>query len=64
MAVIGLAIGSSFGLSFYIGLFYADMHPIIPFMLLGIGVDDMFVIVQVRTNKVVIFVSETGFLWD
>ena len=28
----------------------ADLHPIIPFLLLGIGVDDMFVIVQSYNN--------------
>ena len=47
--VIGLALGASFGLCFYMQIFFADMHPIIPFLLLGIGVDDMFVIVQART---------------
>ncbi len=46
--VIGLALAASFGLCFYMQIFFADMHPIIPFLLLGIGVDDMFVIVQVR----------------
>jgi hypothetical protein len=47
ISVIGLALAASFGLCFYMQIFYADMHPIIPFLLLGIGVDDMFVIVQV-----------------
>ena len=47
MSVIGFAITASFGVCFYMRLFYADVHPIIPFLLLGIGVDDMFVIVQV-----------------
>jgi len=50
LVVIGLAIGSSFGLCFYMGLFYADMHPMIPFLMLGIGVDDMFVIVKALDN--------------
>ncbi len=48
MVVIALSIASSYGLCFFMGIFYADMHPIIPFLLMGIGVDDMFVIVQVR----------------
>lgn len=48
--VIGLSIFASFGLCFYMRIFYADMHPIIPFLLLGIGVDDMFVIVQSLEN--------------
>ena len=47
--VIGLAMFGSFGVCFMMQLFYADMHPIIPFLLLGIGVDDMFVIVQVTS---------------
>ena len=47
MVVIGLGLIASFGFCFYAGWFFADMHPIIPFLLLGIGVDDMFVIVKV-----------------
>ena len=46
LMVIGLALGASFGFCFYMGIFFADMHPVIPFLLLGIGVDDMYVIVQ------------------
>ena len=37
MLVIGLALGASFGLCFYIGLSINDVCPIIPFLLLGIG---------------------------
>jgi hypothetical protein len=47
MTVIGFAMTASFGMCFYMGFFFTEMHPIIPFLLLGIGVDDMFVIVQV-----------------
>ncbi len=50
MVVIGFSIASSFGLCFYMNIFYADIHPVIPFLLLGIGVDDMFVIVQSLEN--------------
>jgi len=50
MLVIGLALGASFGLCFYIGLSINDVCPVIPFLLLGIGVDDMFVIIQCMDN--------------
>ncbi len=50
MTVIGLSLFSSYGVCFAFGVFYADMHPIIPFLLMGIGVDDMFVIVQSLEN--------------
>ena len=45
-----MALGASFGSCFYLGLFFSDMHPCLPFLLLGIGVDDMFVIVQAVEN--------------
>ena len=45
MLVIGLALGSCYGLGFYLRVSFNDMCPVIPFLLLGIGVDDMFVIV-------------------
>ena len=50
MFVIAMSLGASFGFCFYIGLYFGDMHPAIPFLLLGIGVDDMFVIVQAVEN--------------
>ena len=50
MVVIGMALGASFGFCFYLGLYFSDMHPCLPFLLLGIGVDDMFVIVQAVEN--------------
>ena len=37
MVVVGLALGASFGLCFYVGLSLNDVCPIIPFLLLGIG---------------------------
>ncbi|XP_062601195.1 patched domain-containing protein 3-like, partial [Saccostrea cucullata] len=43
--VIGMTIGFSFGLSSAAGWKYGPLHSILPFLLLGIGVDDMFVIV-------------------
>ena len=29
-----------------VGLFFGPLHHVLPFLLLGIGIDDMFVIVQ------------------
>ena len=43
---VGIGIGTSYGFSSLIGYVYTPMHSILPFMLLGIGIDDMFVIVQ------------------
>ena len=50
-AIIGLicvllASTSGYALSFASGKLISRMHGILPFMLLGIGVDDMFVIVN------------------
>ena len=50
MTVIGLSMFGSFGLCFYFGFFYTDMTPIVPFLLLGLGVDNMFVMVQVNST--------------
>jgi len=36
----------SYGFCSAIGLFFGPMHNVLPFLLLGIGIDDMFVIVQ------------------
>ena len=46
----GLAIGVSFGLCSAFGFFYGPVHSVLPFLLLGIGVDDMFVIIEVWNN--------------
>lgn len=43
---IGLGLLTSFGVCQLLQLQYSVMHTILPFLLLGIGVDDMFVIVQ------------------
>ena len=46
--ILGVIMGviMSYGLCSAIGLFYSTMHSVLPFLLLGIGIDDMFVIVQ------------------
>lgn len=46
ISVVGQAILSSYGVCYYMGFFYGPVHPVLPFLLLGIGVDDMFVIMQ------------------
>ena len=47
---IGLAIGFTYGFCSALSLFYSPMHNLVPFLLLGIGVDDMFVIMQCFDN--------------
>jgi hypothetical protein len=46
IASVAMATVASFGLSSAIGQFYSPLHTVLPFILLGIGVDDMFVIVS------------------
>ncbi|KAK3931008.1 Patched domain-containing protein 3 [Frankliniella fusca] len=46
VSIVGLTILASYGFCFYMGFFFGPVHPILPFLLLGIGVDDMFVIVD------------------
>ena len=41
---------TSFGLAAYLGVFYSQMNQLLPFLMLGIGVDDMFVIMQAFDN--------------
>ena len=43
---VGMGIIVSYGLCSAVGLFYGPMHSVMPFLMLGIGIDDMFVIVQ------------------
>lgn len=50
VSVVGQAILSAYGVSYYLGYFYGPIHPILPFLLLGIGVDDMFVVIQSIEN--------------
>ena len=41
-----MGIIACYGACSAIGLFFGPMHSVLPFLLLGIGIDDMFVIVQ------------------
>lgn len=50
VSVVGQSILSAYGICYYMGYFYGPIHPILPFLLLGIGVDDMFVIMQSLEN--------------
>ena len=50
-AIIGLScvlvsITSGYGIAFTFGYKFSDMHAVLPFLILGLGVDDMFVIVN------------------
>ncbi|XP_067679237.1 patched domain-containing protein 3-like [Haliotis asinina] len=47
---VGLSILVSFGLASLVGAEYGPLHSILPFLLLGIGVDDMFVIIGALNN--------------
>jgi predicted RND superfamily exporter protein len=54
LVTVGLSIAAGFGVSSLFGLFYGPVHSLLPFILLGIGVDDGFVIVNAfnRERKV------------
>ena len=45
-----LSVLVSIGLCSLVGLDYGPMHSIIPCLLVGLGVDDMFIIVQAYNN--------------
>jgi len=44
--VVVLSTGAGFGLSSIFGFFFGPVHSLLPFILLGIGVDDAFIIVN------------------
>lgn len=50
---IGMAIGAALGLGSGLGLFYSPLMSVFPFLILGIGVDDVFVLVNAfdQTSK-------------
>ncbi|XP_068082189.1 patched domain-containing protein 3 [Anabrus simplex] len=48
--VVGKSIAASYGICFYMGFFWGPLHPILPFLLLGVGVDNTYVIVQCLHN--------------
>jgi len=46
LVTVGISTAAGFGISAAVGLFYGPVHSLLPFILLGIGVDDAFVIVN------------------
>ncbi len=46
IVAVGFGLISSYGVCSYIGWFSSNMNQIMPFLILGIGIDDMFVIAQ------------------
>jgi hypothetical protein len=49
VGIMSVAMGMilAYGLCSLFGLFYSAAHTVIPFLLLGIGIDNIFVITQV-----------------
>jgi Niemann-Pick C1 protein len=50
LGCVGLAVGVSHGICSAFRIIYGPVHNILPFLLLGIGIDDMFVIMQCWNN--------------
>ncbi|RXG52107.1 Patched domain-containing protein 3 [Armadillidium vulgare] len=50
LSCVGLAAGVSYGLCSAAGIPYGPVNNILPFLLLGLGVDDMFVFIQAWNN--------------
>ena len=46
IVAILLATGSAYGICSMFGLFYSPLMNVLPFLLLGVGVDDMFVVIN------------------
>lgn len=46
VAAAGLSMAAGIGFTSCVGLPWTNLHLIVPFLVLGIGVDDMFVILQ------------------
>ena len=46
MFCVIISITTGYGIAFAVGLKISRFHDVLPFMIMGIGVDDMFVIVN------------------
>ena len=50
VACIGMGVAFSYGVCSALGFLYTPPHKVLPFLFLGFGIDDMFVIVQCWNN--------------
>ena len=50
IAAVMMGVITSFGIAAYLGIFYSEMNQLLPFLMLGVGVDDMFVITKAFNN--------------
>ena len=50
IAAVLIGVLMSFGLASWMGVFATGMNRLLPFLMLGVGIDDMFVIVQAAKN--------------
>ena len=50
ICAVVMGVATSFGLAAHMGVFYSKMNQILPFLMLGVGIDDMFVIVHAFDN--------------
>lgn len=50
LSCVGLAIVCAYGICSAFRLIYGPVHNVLPFLLLGLGIDDMFVIMQCWNN--------------
>ena len=46
LTCVGLSIAAGYGIAFKLGYKFSELHGVLPFLILGLGVDDMFVIVN------------------
>lgn len=50
IACIGMGVAVSYGFCSALGFSFTPPHKVLPFLFLGIGIDDMFVIIQCWNN--------------
>lgn len=54
LVMVGLSTCASYGLSSAFGLFFGPVHSLLPFILLGIGLDDAFVIGKIQQQEIIL----------